>query len=113
MEAHWKTIRVATYNIHRCRGLDGRTNPERIFLKRWRSENKSRQAFNGGAGVLELILSEDSNDYAADLTQRDATVAATVIQWLGTNCGRAFLHECEREIERQRETERIKSRKVI
>ena len=29
-EAHWKTIRVATYNIHRCRGLDGRTNPARI-----------------------------------------------------------------------------------
>jgi endonuclease/exonuclease/phosphatase family metal-dependent hydrolase len=23
-------IRVATYNIHKCRGLDGRTNPERI-----------------------------------------------------------------------------------
>ena len=26
-EAHWRTLRVATYNIHRCRGLDGRTNP--------------------------------------------------------------------------------------
>ena len=24
------TIRVATYNIHRCRGLDGRTSPSRI-----------------------------------------------------------------------------------
>ena len=24
------TLRVATYNIHRCRGLDGRTRPERI-----------------------------------------------------------------------------------
>jgi endonuclease/exonuclease/phosphatase family metal-dependent hydrolase len=24
------TIRIATYNIHRCRGLDGRTRPERI-----------------------------------------------------------------------------------
>ena len=24
------TLRVATYNIHRCRGLDGRTNPTRI-----------------------------------------------------------------------------------
>ena len=24
-----RTIRVATYNIHRCRGMDGRTNPER------------------------------------------------------------------------------------
>src|SRR4029453_4599105 len=23
-------LRVATYNIHRCRGLDGRTRPERI-----------------------------------------------------------------------------------
>jgi endonuclease/exonuclease/phosphatase family metal-dependent hydrolase len=25
-----RTIRVATYNIHRCRGLDGRTRPSRI-----------------------------------------------------------------------------------
>ena len=29
-EARWRTLRVATYNIHRCRGLDGRTNPARI-----------------------------------------------------------------------------------
>ena len=29
-ESHWRTLRVATYNIHRCRGLDGRTNPARI-----------------------------------------------------------------------------------
>ena len=29
-DAHWRTLRVATYNIHRCRGLDGRTNPQRI-----------------------------------------------------------------------------------
>lgn len=27
---HTRTLRVATYNIHRCRGLDGRTRPERI-----------------------------------------------------------------------------------
>ena len=26
----WRTLRVATYNIHRCRGLDGRTSPARI-----------------------------------------------------------------------------------
>jgi len=30
MSDHWRTLRVATYNIHRCRGLDGRTNPARI-----------------------------------------------------------------------------------
>jgi endonuclease/exonuclease/phosphatase family metal-dependent hydrolase len=28
-ETHWRSLRVATYNIHRCRGLDGRTNPSR------------------------------------------------------------------------------------
>jgi len=25
-----QTLRIATYNVHRCRGLDGRTRPERI-----------------------------------------------------------------------------------
>ncbi len=25
-----RTLRIATYNVHRCRGLDGRTRPERI-----------------------------------------------------------------------------------
>ena len=29
-DAHWRTLRVATYNIHRSRGLDGRTIPSRI-----------------------------------------------------------------------------------
>src|ERR1044072_1513089 len=29
-EPRKRTIRVATYNIHRCRGLDGRTLPARI-----------------------------------------------------------------------------------
>jgi endonuclease/exonuclease/phosphatase family metal-dependent hydrolase len=28
--SHWRTVRVATYNIHRCRGMDGRTMPTRI-----------------------------------------------------------------------------------
>ena len=29
-DGHWRLLRIATYNIHRCRGLDGRTNPARI-----------------------------------------------------------------------------------
>jgi endonuclease/exonuclease/phosphatase family metal-dependent hydrolase len=29
-DTHWRTIRVATYNIHRSRGMDGRTNPARV-----------------------------------------------------------------------------------
>lgn len=81
-------------------------NRERVFLRHWRKENKRVSGTNGGCGVLELILSEDPNGHAVDLTQRDATVAATVIQWLGTNCGYAFLHEVERETERLRQTKR-------
>ena len=27
---HYVDVRIATYNIHRCRGLDGRTNPSRV-----------------------------------------------------------------------------------
>ena len=29
-DSRWRTLRVATYNIHRSRGLDGRTIPSRI-----------------------------------------------------------------------------------
>jgi endonuclease/exonuclease/phosphatase family metal-dependent hydrolase len=29
-DGHWRTLRVATYNIHRCRGLDGRTSAARV-----------------------------------------------------------------------------------
>jgi endonuclease/exonuclease/phosphatase family metal-dependent hydrolase len=29
-DSHWRTLRVATYNIHRSRGMDGRTSPARI-----------------------------------------------------------------------------------
>ena len=29
-EAARELVRVATYNIHKCRGLDGRTRPDRI-----------------------------------------------------------------------------------
>jgi endonuclease/exonuclease/phosphatase family metal-dependent hydrolase len=29
-DSRWRTVRVATYNVHRCRGLDGRTLPSRV-----------------------------------------------------------------------------------
>ena len=31
MALHRKTLRIVTYNIHRCRGLDGRTLPQRAI----------------------------------------------------------------------------------
>jgi hypothetical protein len=41
---------------------------------------------------LRMIMSA----YPFPLTQRVATVAASFVQWLGTNCGRCFLHDAER-----------------
>jgi endonuclease/exonuclease/phosphatase family metal-dependent hydrolase len=29
-DTHWRTLRIATYNVHRYRGLDGRTMPARV-----------------------------------------------------------------------------------
>jgi endonuclease/exonuclease/phosphatase family metal-dependent hydrolase len=29
-DTRWRSVRIATYNIHRSRGMDGRTNPARI-----------------------------------------------------------------------------------
>lgn len=68
---------------------------EHVFAERW-------QKFMGSyAGVdddgesnyrLRSILSS----LPAYVTQRHATVAATFITWLGTNCGRAFLEEGRR-----------------
>lgn len=49
--------------------------------------------YSSGYGLLELLMPEGLN-----LTQRDAAVAATVIQWLGTNCGFGFYTNCLRKV---------------
>lgn len=85
---------------------------ERIFVDAWR---KRSPGLNGGYGTLELILQQEaeamkskggfgclSMGYVPHVSQRDATVAASIIQWLGTNCGGSFLANCEAEIKKQR-----------
>lgn len=60
-------------------------NPqERKFAAAWKLENK-----NGH--VLSWLLGY--GDRRVDVTDRDALVAATVIQWLGSSVGQAFLEE--------------------
>ena len=36
--------------------------------------------------------------WRAVINNRDAMIAATVVQWLGTNCGRAFLDQALRQV---------------
>lgn len=65
-------------------------NPREVtFAQLWKEENNA----NERRFLLQLLLQDE-------LTQRDAEVAATVIQWLGSNVGMSFLTEaCRRNPE--------------
>lgn len=85
-------------------------NAEKVFVDKWKKENARISGINGGYGALELLLNKNkTHKYfflereVTDISQRDVEVATTVIQWLGTNCGKCFLHECEQEIAHQKE----------
>ncbi len=80
---------------------------EAVYAAMWEKKNEGRSGVNNGCGTLRLILNQ--NNEATGLmpwvdpdaiTPRDAEVAATVIQWLGTNVGRNFLEECKTEIDK-------------
>ena len=89
---------------HRLRKF-GRTNPERIYAAHWKDQNRRRGGINSGAGILEWILSPRGNTWVV-VSRRDAAVAASVIQWLGTNVGLGFILTCERKIEQLKRSER-------
>ena len=64
------------------------SNPmERAYHDEWLKENKQSQAY--GPGVLALLLSDGRDPIK--VSARDAVVAATVIQWLGSPVGRDFV----------------------
>lgn len=77
-----KPVRHTSFEIERCRsGL-----LERVFAERWIHENTRHQG-----GILNALMPPTLR-----VSQRDAHVAATVVQWLGTNVGYGFLLECLR-----------------
>ena len=64
------------------------SNPwEDVFALEWQKLCE-RHRGNEGSQLDHLIDRQASC--------RDAIVAASVMQWLGTSCGRGFLHECNR-----------------
>lgn len=68
---------------------------ERAFAYAWL---KRQELFEHQPGDhLALMLQTATGEEDEIITQRDARVAATVIQWLGTNCGFAFLSQVLRE----------------
>jgi hypothetical protein len=88
----------ASYHMHRLEhGVD-----ERVYLEEWRRQNARQPGINRGFTYIEHILCPQGQRCPDSVSQRDAFVAASVIQWLGTNCGSAFIHECERRIKKEK-----------
>lgn len=77
---------------------------ELVFADRWMIESEIRHGINYGYGLAQDLFMRPSafwfhrhDGAVAELTNRERMIAATVIQWLGTNCGWDFLEECLRK----------------
>lgn len=76
-------------------------NPlEKALADHWESENERRSHINFGQGVLQDLFGRPHDKFGHRLpsfihiiTAKERWVVATVIQWLGTNCGQSFLGE--------------------
>ena len=72
--------------------------PEMVYAEEWKRHNERRSGINRGYTYLEWILCPSSQQYPGPVSERDAQVAASVIQWLGTNVGLGFIQTCEQKI---------------
>lgn len=77
-----------------------RHNPiERALAEYWAEESVERRGCNYGCGeAQDLILSIQDHETPDDLsegwlTNRERRIMASLVQWLGTNCGRGMLIE--------------------
>lgn len=103
--------RINENEVNRCKGSGFdrvKDSPyEAAIFDAWVRENRPSIGFNGGIGTLKGLLNRDVVNGDPDITylsqdivepsERDWFVASTVIQWLGTPCGRAFLMEAQRD----------------
>lgn len=72
------------------------SNPlEQAYHDAWIEENKEGPC--KGAGLLQWLLGEN-NKPAYGMTDRDALVAATVIQWLGSPVGKGFIEKVQQSV---------------
>lgn len=86
---------------HRDRGYQyERTEHDRLekaFAELWESLNEPRDGINHGRGILqELFMGAHGWDHV--VTDRERYVAATLVQWLGTNCGFGFLQQALQKV---------------
>lgn len=75
---------------------------ERIYFDEWMKANQRHPAINHGTRLLENVLNPDLSKPAPPVPQHDAEIATTLIQWLGTSCGRSFIDQCEERIRKEK-----------
>jgi len=66
---------------------------EKAFAKKWEALNAPNTGCNFNMGILQDLMVRQDQNYKIDfwITQREATIVATIVQWLGTNVGFGFL----------------------
>lgn len=79
---------------------------EKAFADTWEKENEPRAGLNFGQGTLQDLFFDKvktenifSDNTVCKIIIDDTTryIVATVVQWFGSNCGMAFLHEALRK----------------
>jgi hypothetical protein len=83
-------------HAHRL-GLGALSFREDAFADEWKSENQAIHERSCMDPTLARLLGRMP-------TQDEATAVATVIQWLGSNCGQGFLHAVQARIMRSPHT---------
>ena len=81
------------FNTHRLVETDECCIPEITFVELFNKE------LERNSNMLPHIT--NSKDKGFKMTERDAKIAMSIVQWFGTNCGRAF-HEEATKVFRKR-----------
>ena len=71
---------------------EGGTGPrEKAFADTWQKENIPRRhfLFSSSCSRLEMLMRDESR--LIPVSEESATAVATIVQWLGSNCGWVFL----------------------
>lgn len=100
---------IVNFGIHYDRVINDRRSPllEREFATEWEKICRPQRGINYGHGTLQDLMFIDKKTGETTfpnfvrgnvtcwtkITPRDAAIVATVIQWLGTNCGFSFLSD--------------------
>lgn len=71
---------------------------ENVFAERWAKyiAKGPRYGFDSWRHCPNAVLADILTELPARITQRHASVCASIVCWLGTNCGRATLEEAEK-----------------